>query len=97
MDNPAARLAPFVTYVRDNLTGDEKGEAQVFCDRLFQAFGHPGIFEAGGTLEYRVHKGKGTKFADLLWRPRLLLEMKKAGERLERHYQARRRSASDGT
>jgi type II restriction/modification system DNA methylase subunit YeeA len=87
MDNPAARLAPFVRYVRDNLTGDEKGEAQVFCDRLFQAFGHPGIFEAGGTLEYRVHKGKGTKFADLLWRPRLLLEMKKRGERLERHYQ----------
>jgi hypothetical protein len=42
--------------------------------------------EAGGILEFRVHQGKGTKFADLLWRPRLLLEMKKRGERLERHY-----------
>ena len=31
-------------------------------------------------------KGRGTKFADLLWRPRLLLKMKKRGEKLERHY-----------
>jgi hypothetical protein len=60
MDSPSARLAAFVQFVRTNLRGDEKGEAHVFCDRLFQAFGHPGIFEAGGTLEYRVHKGKGT-------------------------------------
>jgi hypothetical protein len=86
MDAPAAKLADFVTYVRSFLTGDEKGEAQIYCDRLFQAFGHPGIKESGGTLEYRVHKGKTTKFADLLWRPRLLLEMKKRGEKLERHY-----------
>jgi hypothetical protein len=33
---------------------DEKGEAQVFCDRLFQAFGHGGYKAAGATLEYRV-------------------------------------------
>ncbi|MCY7383357.1 MAG: N-6 DNA methylase [Microcoleus sp. CAN_BIN18] len=77
----------FVDYVR-TLKGDEKGEAQVFCDRLFQAFGHPGYKEAGAELEYRVKaKGKTTKFADLLWRPRLLLEMKKRGEKLEKHYQ----------
>lgn len=87
MDNPAGRIAAFVQFVRSHLTGDEKGEAQIYCDRLFQAFGHQGVNEAGGTLEYRVHKGKGTKFADLLWRPRLLLEMKKRGERLNRHYQ----------
>ena len=36
------------------LKGNEKGEAQVFCDRLFQAFGHGGYKEAGATLEYRV-------------------------------------------
>ncbi len=79
-------LRRFVDYAR-GLEGDEKGEAQVFCDRLFRAFGHEGYKEAGATLEYRVRKkGRGTKFADLLWRPRLLMEMKKRGEKLERHY-----------
>src|SRR6266852_1465288 len=86
MESPVARITDFVKYVRTHLTGDEKGEAQIFCDRLFQAFGHQGIREAGGTLEFRIHKGKGTKFADLLWRPRLLLEMKKRDEKLQRHY-----------
>lgn len=79
-------LRDFAAYAR-SLKGDEKGEAQVFCDRLFRAFGHKGYKEAGATLEYRVRKkGRGTKFADLLWRPRLLIEMKKRGEKLERHY-----------
>ena len=87
MDNPSASIAEFVKFVRTNLKGDEKGEAQIYCDRLFRAFGHPGIYEAGGTLEFRIHERKGTKFADLLWRPRLLLEMKKSGEKLEKHYQ----------
>jgi hypothetical protein len=70
-------LQDFVRYAQ-SLEGDEKGEAQVFCERLFQAFGHRGYKEAGATLEYRVReKGKRTKFADLRWRPRLLLGMKK--------------------
>jgi type II restriction/modification system DNA methylase subunit YeeA len=86
MDNPVVKIREFVAFVRQHLTGDEKGEAQIFCERLFQAFGHAGVFEAGGNLEYRVHKGKTTRFADLLWRPLLLLEMKKRGEKLERHY-----------
>ena len=30
---------------------------------------------------------KGTSFADLIWKPRLLLEMKKRGENLFHHYQ----------
>lgn len=80
------RMKAFVNFVRTHIKGDEKGEAQIFCDRLFQAFGYAGIMEAGGTLEFRIHKGKGTRFADLLWRPRLLLEMKKRGEKLTRHY-----------
>lgn len=77
----------FVGYAK-SLAGDEKGEAQVFCDRLFQAFGHQGYKEAGATLEFRVRKdsGRGTQFADLMWKPRLLLEMKKAGEKLHLHY-----------
>ena len=87
MDSAAARLEEFVRYVRTHLTGDEKGEAHLFCEHLFQAFGHKGLREVGGTLEYRIHKGNTTKFADLLWRPRLLLEMKKRGEKLVKHQQ----------
>jgi hypothetical protein len=87
MTDALNNINKFVEYVR-TLKGDEKGEAQVFCDRLFQAFGHAGYKEAGAELEFRVKaKGKTTKFADLLWRPRLLLEMKKRGEKLEKHYQ----------
>lgn len=78
-------IKKFVAYYR-TLSGDEKGEAQVFCERLFQAFGHGGYKEAGATLEYRVKNKKETKYADLLWRPRLLLEMKKRGEKLQQHY-----------
>lgn len=55
-------LRAFLAYA-GGLKGDEKGEAQVFCDRLFRAFGHEGYKEAGATLEYRVRKkGRGTKF-----------------------------------
>jgi SAM-dependent methyltransferase len=87
MTNILTNINTFIDYAR-TLKGDEKGEAQVFCDRLFQAFNHQGYKEAGAVLEYRVKaKGKTTKFADLLWRPRLLLEMKKRGEKLEKHYQ----------
>ena len=78
-------LTQFVGYAK-TLSGDEKGEAQVFCDRLFRAFGHEGYKEAGATLEYRIKKGKSTSFADLIWKPRLLIEMKKAGEKLQLHY-----------
>jgi SAM-dependent methyltransferase len=86
MNGPVSeRLQAFVAYTRQ-LRGDEKGEAQVFCDRLFQAFGHAGYKEAGAVLEERVRGKHSTKFADLVWRPRLLLEMKKAGEHLDRHY-----------
>jgi hypothetical protein len=86
MDPNAERIVGFVNYVA-RLKGDEKGEAQVFCDRLFQAFGHAGYNEAGATLEWRVTDSTDhTKFADLVWKPRLLLEMKSRGQKLERHY-----------
>jgi hypothetical protein len=87
MTNTLSNIQAFVDYVR-TLKGDEKGEAQVFCDRLFQAFSHAGYKEAGAKLEFRVKaKGKTTKFADLVWKTKLLLEMKKRGEKLEKHYQ----------
>jgi hypothetical protein len=84
----AKRLAEFVAWVGANVKGDEKGEAQVFLDRLFRGFGYEGVPEAGATLEMRVKKGdgKGTSFADLVWKPVVLIEMKKRGEDLTRHY-----------
>ncbi len=82
----AESMRTFLSWA-GGLRGDEKGEAQIFCEHLFRAFGHEGLVEAGATLEYRVRqKGKRTRYADLLWEPRLLLEMKKRGEKLTRHY-----------
>ena len=71
-----------------HITGDEKGEAQLFLDRLFQAFGQKGVREAGATLEMRIKKtdAGGTAFADLVWKPVVLIEMKKRGVDLSRHY-----------
>ena len=87
MSETRDKIKAFVVYA-STLVGYEKGEAQVFCDRLFKAFGHAGYKEAGATLEFQVKRaGRSTGFADLLWRPRLLLEMKSRGERLQKHYQ----------
>jgi SAM-dependent methyltransferase len=82
------RLAEFVRYRHDYLGGDEKGEAQIFCEHLFQAFGHAGVRQAGATLEQRIKKkdARGTAFADLMWKPRCLIEMKKVGVELSRVY-----------
>lgn len=81
------RMKAFVAYATP--LKDEKGQAQVFCERLFQAFGHEGYREAGAVLEDRVAKkgGKGKKFVDLIWKPVVLIEMKSAGEKLNLHYQ----------
>lgn len=83
-----ARLEAFVAWARTHITGDEKGEAQIFLDRLFQAFGHAGVREAGATLESRVKKGSNgrTGFVDLVWKPMVLFEMKRRGEDPRRHY-----------
>jgi len=50
-----AQLREFVGWCQSRLTGDEKGEAQIFLDHLFRALGHVGgLKEAGATLEMRV-------------------------------------------
>jgi len=83
----ARRIAELVAY-RRLLRGDEKGEAQNFLDRLFRAFGHGGVAEAGAILEHRLRtENRTVSFSDLMWKPRVLIEMKKAGEDLSRHYQ----------
>lgn len=82
------RIDEFIRFRQEFLSGDEKGESQIFLDRLFQAFGHPGVVEAGATLEHRLKKkdDKGTSFADLLWPGRCLIEMKRSGVDLLQHY-----------
>jgi hypothetical protein len=81
-------LADVVAFRKAHLMGDEKGESQVFLDRLFKAFGHGGVPEAGATLEARVRStgDKKVSFADLMWKPRCIIEMKKAGTDLSKHY-----------
>lgn len=80
-------LQHFVKWCTEHIVGDEKGEAQIFLDQLFRAFGHAGFKEAGATCEMRVKKAeKGTSFADLVWKPVVLVEMKKRGEDLSKHY-----------
>jgi len=88
-DARTERLQHFVAFVRDHLRGDEKGEAQVFLDRLFQAFGQPGTIEAGAVYEDRLKRPnrRGVNFADLTWKDVLLVEMKKRGEHLANHTQ----------
>jgi len=88
-DARTERLQHFVAFVRDHLRGDEKGEAQVFVDRLFQAFGQPGAIEAGAVYEDRLKRPnrRGVNFADLTWKNVLLVEMKKRGEHLANHTQ----------
>lgn len=42
-------LAEFVACSQKHITGDEKGQAQIFLDRLFQSFGQRGCLDVGGT------------------------------------------------
>ena len=50
------KLSEFTAWCQKHITGDEKGQAQIFLDRLFQAFGQPGSLDVGGTAEVRVRK-----------------------------------------
>jgi len=87
MTDTLGKIKEFVNYAY-SLKGYEKGEGQEFCVRLFQAFGHRGCADVGAKLEYRQKlPGQHTKYPDLVWRPRLLLEMKSRGEKLEKHHQ----------
>jgi hypothetical protein len=84
------KLAAFTAWAKAHITGDEKGQAQIFLDRLFIAFGHAGSLDVGGEPEFRVRKatedGGGTSFADYVWKPVVLIEMKKRGAVLSKHY-----------
>ncbi len=82
-------LNKFVQYYKQEIKGQERKESQVFLDRFFQAFGYEGALEAGAKFEEPVKKASkngGTGFADLVWKPHILIEMKKRGEKLDKHY-----------
>ena len=82
-------LSKFVQFCNQHITGQERKEAQTFLDRFFRAFGHEGALEAGATYEEAIKKSSKTGktgFADLVWKPRVLIEMKKRGEDLNKHY-----------
>lgn len=72
----------------DKCKGDEKQESQLFFDKLLQAFGNAGVQEVGAHCEYRLSKkeGKGKKFADFVWEPRTVIELKSRGEPLHKHF-----------
>ncbi len=83
-------FTPFIEYCNKHIKGDEKGEAQTFLDHFFMALGYAdGYKAAGADCEYRIknEKKKTTSFADLVWKPRVLIEMKKRGEDLSIHLQ----------
>ncbi len=79
------RLSEFLEYF-SLLKGSEKSEAQLFLEHLFKAFGHQGIIEAGATLEQPIKIDTKTKFCDLIWPGKVLIEMKTRGEKLEKHF-----------
>ncbi|MCB8776874.1 N-6 DNA methylase [Planktothrix agardhii 1032] len=82
-------LQKFIDFCKQHITGKEKKEAQTFLDRFFKAFGYEGALEAGAKYEEAIKKGsqKGkTGFADLIWKPKVLIEMKQRGEDLNKHY-----------
>jgi len=90
MISRSEKLRTFIDWAETNVSGDEKGQAQIFLDRLFQAFGHPGSLDVGGHPEFRLRKasqdGGGTCFADYVWKPVVLIEMKRRGSALAKHY-----------
>ncbi len=82
-------LQKFIDFCKEHITGQEIKEAQTFLDRFFKAFGYEGALEAGAKYEEAIKKGsqKGkTGFADLIWKPKVLIEMKQRGEDLNKHY-----------
>src|ERR1017187_9652720 len=82
-------LSAFVDYFKQCINGYERGEAHIFLDHLFKAFGQGGLLEAGGKAEFRIKKpaeeGGGTSYADCVWKPIVLIEMKQRGENLQKH------------
>lgn len=79
------RVIEFIEFA-SHLKGYEKGEAQLFLDHLFIAFGQKGVMEAGASLETQIIIETKTKFCDLLWPGIVLFEMKSKDQNLANHF-----------
>jgi len=84
------RLAEFTAWCADHITGDEKGQGANLSRPALSSL-RPGRFlDVDGTAEFRIRKanedGGGTAFADYVWKPVVLIEMKKRGTDLQKHY-----------
>ena len=81
------KITLFLQWFQD-CKGSEKGEGQIFLDRLFQAFGHSGVLGAGAVCEQPIPKqpGRAGGFADCVWKPRVIIELKKRGTPLQKYY-----------
>ena len=87
IDNRKQKLDQFLTYFQKYIKGSEKGEGQIFFEHLLQAFGNAGIKEVGATCEELIKKRQGKRgFADFIWEPRVIIELKKRGEPLQKYY-----------
>jgi len=87
---PTSDFTSFTDYVSKYIKGSEKSEAQIFLDHFFMALGYPdGLKGAGADCEFRIYNETThtTKFADLVWKPVVLIEMKKKDEDLSIHLQ----------
>jgi hypothetical protein len=83
------RIENFIDFTK-TLEGYERGEAQIFLNRLFQVFGYADCHDAGAKFEKRTKVGKKTKFEDLLVPGKVIVEMKSRGKDLQNHvFQAR--------
>ena len=81
------KLIEFLSWFKKHIKGRERSEAQVFLERLFIALGNDGALDAGALFEDPVKKRSGkTGFVDLVWKPRVIIEMKGRGENLRQHY-----------
>ncbi len=86
-DQRQKRFEDFLVWFNANITGKERAQGQIFFDRLLQAFGNGGVLEAGAVCENPVKKKSGnTGFADLVWKPRVIIELKERGTNLKKHY-----------
>ena len=86
-DSRKQKFDQFLDYFQKHIKGNEKEEGQIFFERLLQAFGNAGIKEAGATCEELIKKKKGKRgFADFVWEPRVIIELKKRGELLHKYY-----------
>ena len=84
-----SNLVEFSKWKEAYCKGYEKGEAQIFLDRFFKAYGYEGTKEAGANFEQLVKKGSqkgGSGFIDCIFKDIVLIEMKKGGSDLTHHY-----------